>query len=198
MWQTVLFSTVVEDVQSYCESTANTGFAIFHLTFSDEGKQRYNHLLLSLVAQAGYRQPGRTALQQQYEQPNKQMPHPAALEKIAVSCIASYEKFFLLLDALDESPVNDDVRHNLLHRLGILVSRATGLRILATSRERQDIRSCMTSLGAIIVPVATQVVDADIEQYVRSDLARDNRLSRLDSATKTLIERTLPAKAGGM
>jgi hypothetical protein len=56
----------------------------------------------------------------------------------------------------------------------------------------------MTSLGAIIVPVATQVVDADIEQYVRSDLARDNRLSRLDSATKTLIERTLPAKAGGM
>jgi hypothetical protein len=198
MWQTVLFSTVVEDVQSYCESTANTGFAIFHLAFSDEGKQRYHHLLLSLVAQVGYRQPGRTALQQQYEQPNKQMPDSAALEKIAVSCIASYEKFFLLLDALDESPENDDVRHNLLYRLEILVSRATGLRILATSRERQDIRSCMTSLGATIVPVATQSVETDIEQYVRSDLLRDQRLSRLDSETKTLIERTLTEKAGGM
>jgi hypothetical protein len=126
------------------------------------------------------------------------MPDSAALEKIAVSCIASYEKFFLLLDALDESPENDDVRHNLLYRLEILVSRATGLRILATSRERQDIRSCMTSLGATIVPVATQSVETDIEQYVRSDLLRDQRLSRLDSETKTLIERTLTEKAGGM
>jgi hypothetical protein len=46
--------------------------------------------------------------------------------------------------------------------------------------------------------VATEVVNADIRKYINTQMIRNPKLSRLDPATKALVEETLLQKADGM
>jgi len=56
----------------------------------------------------------------------------------------------------------------------------------------------MEVLGATQLNIVAETVDADIGRYVSSQLSRDRKLSRLDLASRTLIEDTLSNKANGM
>ncbi|KAF2479868.1 ankyrin repeat-containing domain protein, partial [Neohortaea acidophila] len=85
--KTVLSSTVIEDLNLHCDTDTDSRLAIFYFTFSDNRKQTFESLLLSLV---------------QYDKPNRSLPAPAALEEILLSCIAQSGQIFLVLDALDE------------------------------------------------------------------------------------------------
>ena len=196
--KTVLSSTVIEDVRLYCESAINTAQAVFYFSFSDSRKQPFESLLCSLVAQLGWKGPGRLTLQREYDKPNRSLPGPEVLEEILLSSIGQYNNVFLTLDALDECPESDEARRDLLDCLERLSQKAANLRILATSRELGDIRECMHSLEAQDVLVSTGAVDADIGRYVSNELSRDRKLSRLDGGTKTLIEDTFAQKADGM
>nr|POE59396.1 isoform 2 of ankyrin repeat domain-containing protein 50 [Quercus suber] len=120
------------------------------------------------------------------------------LEKILDSCFEAYDEVFLLIDALDECPESEDVRHSTLECLAGLLQRAPRLKILATSRELPDIRTSMTVLRSEEMRLVSRFIDADIRRYVGGCLSRDYRLSRLDGKTKTFIEETIAAKADGM
>lgn len=202
--KTILFSTVTKDLRQHCENASNVGYAIFYFSFSDERKRRYDDLLLSLVAQLGCKQPGLAMLQQEYQKPDRKALGPDDLQRITLSCIASYDSFFLLLDGLDESPdgldesPDNDVRSHLLRRLAMLVQDMPHLKILATSRDLPDIRASMMELGAKPLPIAGTSVNKDIHRYLATEMSRDYRLSRLDAKTKTLVEETISTKADGM
>lgn len=196
--KTVLSSTVIEDARLYCESAANAGFAMFYFSFSDSRKQSFESLLLSLVAQLGGKGLSQTMLQREHDKPNRSLPGPAALEEILLFSISQYEDVLLVLDALDECPESKEARRNMLDGLERLSRKASNLKILATSRELRDIQDCMDSVGAGIIPISTQLVDADVRRYVANELSRDRRLGRLDGATKTLIIETFAEKADGM
>lgn len=196
--KTVLCSTAIEDVKAHCENGFNAGYAVFYFSFSDDQKQRYEDLILSLVVQLGRREPGLSVLQQAYEKPQSK-PGQDDLEKILLSCIASYDEIFVILDALDESPEAGDVRQGILTRLARLGRKAPPqLKILVTSRKLPDIGASMAAMGAVPIPVATRAVDADIQRYIVKQLSGDHRLSRLDQTTKALIKETISAKADGM
>ena len=196
--KTVLSSTVIEDLRPHCESAINTGFAVFYLSFSNNRKQSFQSLLVSLVAQLGGKGPGRVMLQQEYDKPNRSLPGPATLEEILMSSISQYDNVFLTLDALDECPETEESRQKMLDGLERLSDKASSLKILATSREVRDIQDCMDSLGANFVSVSTRLVDADIGKYVASELSRDRKLSRLGRDLKTLIMKTFAENADGM
>lgn len=100
--KTVLSSTVIEDARLYSESAENAALAVFYFSFSDDRKQSFESLLLSLVAQLGGTGSGRLMLQQEFEKPNCRLPGPAALEEILMTSILQYDKVFLILDTLDE------------------------------------------------------------------------------------------------
>ena len=102
------------------------------------------------------------------------------------------------MDALDECPEDGDVRHYMMACLARLSDAASHVKILATSRELPDIRESMVMLGAKLVSIKTHSVDADIRKYMTTLLSRDHRLSRLETATKALIEDTISEKADGM
>ena len=55
--KTVLCSTAIEDVQEHCGIRNNIGLALFYFSFSDNQKQSYEDLLLSLVAQLAWKEP---------------------------------------------------------------------------------------------------------------------------------------------
>lgn len=197
--KTVLCSTAIEDVKAHCESAVNVAYAVFYLSFSDDRKQRYEDALLSWVAQLGWREPALSILQQAYEKPNQDKPGQDELEKILVACVETYDKVFLLIDALDECPEDGDMRHYMMECLVRLSHTAPHLRVLMTSRELPDIReSIVTLLRAHPMSIETQSVDADIRKYMATQLSRDHRLSRLDPVTKALIEDTISEKADGM
>ena len=197
--KTVLCSTVVEDIQAQYENNANIGHAVFYFSFSDSQKQSYESLLRSLVAQLGWKEPGLSKLLHASEKPNPSLPGPDELEKILLSTVGSYNEVYLSLDALDECPEDGDVRQNVLQCLERLSQKAPNLRVVATSRyETSEVRESMEILRADPISITARSVDADIRKYVTSQLSRDRKLCRLDTATKELIEETISQKADGM
>ena len=196
--KTVLSSTVIEDVRLQCESAGNTALAVFYFSFSDSRQQSFESLLRSLVAQLGWKEPGRSMLQREYDTLNRSLPGPAALEEILVASILQYDEVFLALDALDECSESESAHCNMLDGLERLSESASNLKIVATSRKLRDINDCMDSLGADVIPVNTRKVDADIGRYVGNELSRDRKLGRLDGDIKTLIMETFAQKADGM
>ena len=196
--KTILCSTAIEDVRVHCENAANAGYAVFYFSFSDVNKQTYENLLRSLVVQLGGKEPGRSMLHHAYDKAERRLPGLDELQKIVQCCIASYDVVFLHLDALDECPEGDEVRQNVLEHTEQLLQSVPSVQMLATSRDVPDIRACMEKLGAEQMSTSTRTVDADIQKYVSTQLSRDRKLSRLDAATRTLIEETLSQKADGM
>jgi len=196
--KTVLCSTAIEDIRVRCDNKTNVGYAVFYFSFSDNRKQSFEDLLLSLVVQLGWKEPGLSMLQRAYETPNRSLPALDNLEKILFTCLKSYDELFLFTDALDECPEVDDARQRMLAFLAVISREAPSVRIFATSRELADVRKSMEALGAALLSIATHSVDADIQKYVSTQLSINHRMSRLDPTTKTIIEETISTKADGM
>lgn len=196
--KTVLCSTAIEDVKAHCKSKANAGYAIFYLSFSDHQKQRYENVLLSCVSQLGWKEPALSMLQQAYEKPNQKRPGRYELEKVLLASVETYDEVFLLIDALDECLEDGDVRRYMMECLGRLSRAAPKLKILATSRELLDTRASMSMLGAESISVEASCVDVDIRKYIATQLSGDPRLSRLNPASKALIENTISQRSDGM
>lgn len=195
--KTVLSSTAIENVRQYCEQHVNATYAVFYFTFSDTRKQRYRDLLLSLVSQLAFKGPARVLLQEAHGNPSRSLTS-SDLERILLAAAESGQEVFLLLDALDECPEDDDARHNLLSGLTRISQAVSAVRIFATSRKLPDIQHSFTEMEAESIAVATYAVNEDIRQHVKSQLSQDTRLARLDVATKRNIENTLYQKADGM
>lgn len=196
--KTVLSSTAIEDVKQYCSDQPNSGYAIFYFTFSDIQKQHLVDLLRSLIAQLGWKGPALSRLQQEYDKPNRSSLGPEELRRIAKSCFEAYDEVFLMLDALDEAPEDNDNRHKLFTWLEDISQTAEHVKILATSRELPDIRDGMAKLAARRMPIPSSPVNEDIRRYTVTQLKADRWLSGLNTAMQQLIEETITTKADGM
>ncbi|OQN95615.1 hypothetical protein B0A48_18692 [Cryoendolithus antarcticus] len=143
--KTVLCSTAIEDIRTHCQNASNVGYAIFYFSFSDNHKQTYQNILVSLVVQLGRREPGLSMLRQAYEKAERRLPGPDELQKILLSSLASYDQVYLHLDALDECPESDGVRQNALNGIGQLLEQAPNVRMLVTSRDVPDLQTLKKS-----------------------------------------------------
>ncbi|RMY83156.1 hypothetical protein D0861_07560 [Hortaea werneckii] len=199
--KTVLSSTMIEDIKKLCDTDENLGrfgLGAFYFTFTDKQKQSYEDLLRSLVEQLAWKPNGIALLQRAYEDSSRGRPGKDELEKILLLSLQAYNQVFLALDALDESPEENDIRQELLEQLEKLVQNTSNVKLLATSREVRDIQESMGMLKTERINVADSKVDKDIRKYVVSELSKDRRLSRLSDKTTLLIEDTLSARADGM
>jgi hypothetical protein len=79
-----------------------------------------------------------------------------------------------------------------------LLRKTPNLHLMATSRDELGIRDAMEQLGVKSICLTGKKIDSDIKRYVSKQLARIPKLSRLDAATKELVETTLTEKADGM
>jgi ankyrin repeat protein len=184
-------------MREYCEKRPHLGHGAFYFSFSDKHNQTYEDLLLSLVAQFGHREPGFEILGRLYGLKARK-PGREEQERILLASLASFDLVFCHLDALDECPETDGVRQRLLQGIRDIAEQAPNLQILVTSRDESDIRRWIAQPGTVSIPVARQVIDADIRRYVKTQMNYSSRLSRLDPATKIFVEETLLQKADGM
>jgi hypothetical protein len=196
--KTILCSTAIEDIRMTSEQNADTAFAFFYFSFSDERKQSDSDLLRSLVAQLGWREPGLSMLRQAYGDAKRSVPGPDELEKIFLASTRSCSKVYLLVDALDECPEDHETRQSVLARIERLTQDAPNLRVFATSREMDRIRKSMEALIAEPLRVTTLAVDDDIQIYLAKEISRDRSLYALSPEMRTLIESTIASQADGM
>ncbi|KAI7263969.1 hypothetical protein KC345_g8974 [Hortaea werneckii] len=195
--KTVLSSTMVEDIKQLCDTDENLGrfgLGAFYFTFSDKQKQSYEVLLRSLVEQLAWKQDGYARLQQAFDNASRGKPGKDELEKILLLSLQSYDQVFLALDALDESPEENDIRQTMLEQLEKLVENASNVKLLATSRDARDIQESMGMLEAQRINVADSKVDQDIRKF-RWAHCQIQELKNLKSTKPKYIEdvlRTLP------
>lgn len=199
--KTVLSYTMIEDIRALCDTNENlgkVGLGAFYFTFSDKQKQSYEDMLRSLVVQLAWKKDGFDLLQQAYDDKERGKPRRVELEKILLLSLKAYETVYLALDALDESPEENNTRQDMLLQLEELVRNSGNVKIVATSREERRIEQSMVRLGAERIKVAKSKVNDDIRKYVASELSKDPRLSSLTSETTELIKADLSSRADGM
>ena len=103
----------------------------------------------------------------------------------------------MVIDALDECGAESE-RVDLLETLEVLVKDSKVLRLFVTSRKEKDIERSLEPLFDGTIGLEENVIQSDIDRYVRSMLDNDVDLRRWDEETKSLIKRTLVEYADGM
>jgi DNA polymerase III delta prime subunit len=198
--KTILASTIVEDVEHHCRQAVGFRFAPSYFTFSDKGKQSYEALLRSLLAQPGIPELGLATLREKYDQRHKLQGGLSVqrFETILLVALAAYYTVFVVLDAPDECSEEDDARFKLLSGLETLTKGQDNPKIMVTSRDVPDIHDSLEYLPAKPLPVMTRAVDRDIHDYIAQQLSRGQYLQRLKRETLDLIQTTITAKADGM
>lgn len=197
--KSVLSAVVVQDLATWCSKRPDCLFAYFYFTFSDPAKQSYRALLKSVINQMSRVRPVSEALRKAYDQCRGSELTTDVLESLFDSAARDCREVFVVIDALDESPDRDNLRHRTEVCDGLIrVTEANdNIHFLITSRDEPDIREFMSSWYADPMSISSKAVDKDIEQFVTAQL-ENREFRRLDHDSKRLIAQTLSDKADGM
>ncbi|KAK6005809.1 hypothetical protein QM012_007451 [Aureobasidium pullulans] len=184
--KTVLTSSIIKDLEPEIgsESLASSTpiLLYFFFDFRDVKKQSLEDMALSLVCQL-HRQD--TNLQEHLSVLLKacdhgyRRPSTEQLLKVFLNVLeVTDRKFYLIIDALDESDVP---RQDLLDWIkSIAELTALKVHLLVTSRKESDITSVLgrTKLMGQIVAVQTDIIDQDIRSYIDHRLRTSSEFKR--------------------
>lgn len=181
--KSVLCSTAIQHVFRHRHSNLQIGIAFFFFTFNDNNKQDVLAMLRALVLQlSGQVRGGNDVLAALH----KIHKHGDAPKEVLVEClkelIQSTDGTYILVDALDESPI-DSHRWKLLEFLIDMRNWSEDrLHLLVTSRDEPDIREAIaTDMDAGVdkmISLRNDSVSSDIEAYITGALERDRRLRK--------------------
>ncbi|KAK4904792.1 hypothetical protein LTR49_025823 [Elasticomyces elasticus] len=190
--QYLAWKSAIEDMRMHCYNTNNTGHAIFYFSFSDNRKQTYQNLILSLVVQLAKEEPGLTMLRQAYEKAERRQPGLDELQKILLASMASYDKVFHHLDALDECPEGDEVRQHVLDGIEELLKRAQKIRKYVSTQMSRDFKlSRLESSRTMIEDTLVEKADGMFRWvYCHLQVLKESKSSRPSSIKAAL--RALP------
>lgn len=196
--KTILCSTTIEHVLEKSRSCADFHCAYFYFDF--QTKWTVDDMLRSVIAQL-CRSKGQLPLplhhlSQECRGAGKQ-PSTSSLIEILLPLVNSFNRTVVILDALDECGAESE-RVDLLETLGGLIKDSKVLSLFVTSRKERDIERRLEPIFDAIIGLEENVIQSDIDLYVRSMLDKDVDLQKWDEPTKCEIERTLVNGADGM
>jgi hypothetical protein len=130
------------------------------------------------------------------KQDGQESPSLEELKSTLKSIIGTFEKnVYIIFDALDECPDRQQFLKLIKEIHGWSFNT---LRLLATSRDEQDIEEALRDLISHQVSMDEGLIDSDIRVYVSRKLKDDNKLSKYSAEKKETIENTLIDGAHGM
>jgi hypothetical protein len=200
--KTILSSTVLQDVHQHCQDDPGKVIAYFFFDFNDVGKQDPEMMVRSLLCQLSQQSikipASLDALFSSCESGQRQ-PSVRALMDALRSIIQYLPQIYIILDALDECAQ----RVELMEMVEMTVKwKVPNLHLLVTSRRERDIENslegCVDLQNSICLQ--SEVVDKDIQHYVRQRLSDDKALSKWgkDIALRQEIETALMEGSKGM
>lgn len=193
--KTVLSSTIIRDLRLHSRATGTTTIYFF-FSFSDESKQRLEHLLRSLVFQlVGWHSSTGAHLMRLFESSScgHEQPQTTELVQVFNSMVNGLRDVTVVLDALDESKD----RRDLLRWIAATMNEAC--KFVLTSRSERDIEEFFASWSSPkrSVTLDSDLVGNDIKAYVHYRLEQEEHLSRWRSMHEDIAD-TLVEKAAGM
>jgi len=151
-------------------------------------------LVKQLVHRRGNPSKGLTDL---YSQHRERRTRPTYLElaKLLETEVREFSKVFVVIDALDECPVQNDTRTKILKE----VSKLSTVRVMMTGRPH--VTAVMLSSFGEACDVPIRARDEDIDKYTKERIHLNENLSRhclRSEGLEETIRQTVVSKAGGM
>lgn len=196
-------STVIDHLQAHCMDDGKSALAYYYFDFNEPTKQKAANFLSSIIAQLCFQSSvlpdGVRRLYQRCNNGN-QRPTSEDLLTALMGSLEGFEDAFVVADALDECPKDNNEREELLKILKIMHGwQNSGLHLLTTSRRETDIESALAPLLFLpAISIGSAQVDADIKVYVKSELEALSKQKRWPRDLVIEIEETLVRGATGM
>lgn len=176
--KSVLSSTIIQHTLSYSRQHPDIGVTFFYFTFRDEKKQDANSLLRSLLLQLSGQNEAASNIIDDFRRSHE---HSPPTEEDLILCLYSiiqeFDHVYIVLDALDESPI-DTHRSSVLEAItSIREWYLPNLHLIVTSRDLPDIRTSLHPQADENVPMKSSDIDADIASYVIHQLHSTNKYS---------------------
>ena len=192
--KTILTAIVVDDLTTRVSSDPTIGVAYIYCNFQQQGTQKIDDLMASLLKQLAQ---GQSSLPESvkdlYDQHKTKRTRPLLGEILRVlqSVAKMYSRAFIIVDALDECQVSDDSRARFLSELFSLQTRHE-VNIFATSRFIPQIIDQFNSS----VSLEIRAHDEDVRKYLddRISQSRSELLKTYSEKIKTEITKAV----GGM
>lgn len=196
--KSVLCSTAIQAVFSHRRLDARIGIAFFYFTFNDESKRDDSAMLRALVLQLSNQlQDGHADLVRLYNAHKSGTPPSSDLLVCLRSLTERFEQVYIMLDALDESPL-DGPRRYVLEALETMRGWALhGLHLFITSRNERDIHESLNLSNTEKVSMQNAGIDQDITNFISARLNKDRSLQKW-SNHRDKIQDTLAERAKGV
>ena len=151
-------------------------------------------LVKQLLHRRGNPSKGLTDLYSQHTE-RKTRPTYLELAKLLEAEVREFSKVFVVIDALDECPVQNDTRTKILKE----VSKLSTVRVMMTGRPH--VTAVMLSSFGEACDVPIRARDEDIDKYTEERIHLNENLSRhclRSEGLEETIRQTVVSKAGGM
>ncbi|KAK1252130.1 hypothetical protein MKX08_003317 [Trichoderma sp. CBMAI-0020] len=206
--KSILTSSVIKYLrdQYISKSSPSTALAYFYFSFSDLQKQKVDGMLTSLVKQICSQLYKEFLFVQRFREHKRrgERPDTQTLEEMLLTSTSGFSNVYVVIDALDECPLLNDQRENLLKSLGRILGNApNNLHVFLTSRKEQDIDK---KLRSFLLPPSRLEIDLlvisatlkrDIGHYIDQRLATDY-FSSWPQIIKEEVKQSLMEKADCM
>ena len=178
--------------------------AYFYFDFRNADKQSLRDLLPSLLTQLSARSSSRCGILSRLysiHDNGKNQPSSGVLTKCLQDMLSLPDQppIYLIMDALDESPITSEIPSS---REKVLVNLVLpNLHICVTSRPEIDIRNAIEPLTAFRVSLHDETGQKeDIADYVRSIVYSDSdtNMKRWKKKDKEIVVKTLAEQSDGM
>src|SRR5262249_730553 len=131
--KTTLFSSIVEEFQSYCKETPGHGCAFHYCSLDSVASQKPANIFGSILAQAAELKPELVSLIQPYFKPKTSLIAQTTLQiqeltGLLEKAIPLFQRFSVLIDALNETPYQSEVLTTLIK----LTESCPSLKVLVT------------------------------------------------------------------
>ena len=199
----LISSSVIEDIKALCEAGQGS-MAYFYFDFRNADKQSLRDLLPSLLTQLSARSSSRCEILSRLysiHDNGKNQPSSGVLTKCLQDMLSLPDQppIYLIMDALDESPITSEIPSS---REKVLVNLVLpNLHICVTSRPEIDIRNAIEPLTAFRVSLHDETGQKeDIADYVRSIVYSDSdtNMKRWKKKDKEIVVKTLAEQSDGM
>ncbi|KAF2111508.1 ankyrin repeat-containing domain protein [Lophiotrema nucula] len=200
--KTILSSTILQNISQHCDSSPEYAVAYFYFNFNDMQKQQLEPMLRSLVCQLSWKCVGIPAsfdaLFSSHEN-GKRQPSLEALLEVMHQLMQQLPQVYVILDALDECAQKKELMSMLETMIGW---RLHNMHLIVTSRREQVIERSVETFVELQnrVWLQSEVIDKDIQKYVRQRLSDDKDLRKWskDAALQEEIETAIMKGSKGM
>lgn len=200
--KTFLISKVIDQIRATLSKQPNQeGFAFFYCNQNEADRRDPLSVLRAYVRQlstiASDEYSVQTQFKQYVEKTRLVASHPTIgdCKKLLLDFINTYPRTTLILDALDEC--DNSKRIELVEVFECLVREATNpLKIFISGRLDGDITEKLKNRSNIRINVMHN--DNDISAFIKSEIVKHRRWSKMPSELQTLIVDTLQKQSQGM